>query len=101
MLERPDRPDGITTLAVLDFLWGIALVLIAALTLSYPLPNIAILAFGLFFVFWGYGTWTGMSWAWYLLTFGGGFFGWYFARNDVKGFFGIEDGQDEPGYSGD
>ena len=99
-MERPDRPDGVAAIAVLDFLLAIALFLIAAISL-FALLTIPLLVFVLFLASWGYGTWTGKSWAWYLLTFGGGFFGWYFARNDVKGFFGIEDTHDEPAYSGD
>ena len=99
-MERPDRPDGVAAIAVLDFLLAIALFLIAAISL-FALLTIPLLVFVLFLASWGCGTWTGKSWAWYLLTFGGGFFGWYFARNDVKGFFGIEDTHDEPAYSGD
>jgi len=73
----------------------------SAFSLTFAPLDVLPLVFGLFFVGWGYGVWSGMSWAWYLLTFGGGFFGWYFARDDVKDFFGIEDDHDEPPYSGD
>ena len=77
------------------------MILAAALVLEYPFPNIPILAIGSFLLLCGYGMWAGMAWTWYVLTFGGGLFGWYFARDDVKGFFGIENAQDERGYSGD
>jgi hypothetical protein len=90
-LEKRYRPDGITAIAVVDFLWGIAFVLLSVYNLTYAPLNIPLLFIGLVIIGIGYGTWIGMTWAWYLLTFGGGFFGWYFARNDVKDYFGIED----------
>ena len=101
MLERPHRPDGIAAIAVSDLLLGTALLFVSAFSLTFAPLDIPLLIIALFFVVWGYGTWTGTSWAWYLLTFGGGFFGWYFARNDVKEFFGIKDDNNEPPYSGD
>ena len=95
------RPAGIAIIALADILFGLALVLVSVFKLSSA-PVIAVpLIFGALFIVAGLGTWDGMSWAWYVLTFGGGWFGWYFAREDVKGFFGIKDGHDEPPYSGD
>jgi hypothetical protein len=95
-VEKSERPDGITAIATVDFLLGMVFILLFALGL-----NFISLAVGIFFIGFGYGTWVGMSWAWYLLTFGGGFFGWYFAKNDVKEYFGIEDGGKEEKYTGD
>ena len=63
--------------------------------------DIPIFVIGVFFIGEGYGTWIGLSWAGYLLTFGGELFGWYFAKNDVKDSFGIGDSHNESQYSGD
>ena len=43
---------------------------------SVPL-NLLPLPIGMLFIGFGYGTWVGMPWAWYILTFLGGFFRWY------------------------
>ncbi len=99
--DKLDRPAGISAIAISDLLLGVFLLLVSAFNLLYaPLVYLPIVV-GVFFISIGFATWTGMSWAWHLLTFGGGIFGWYFARNDVKGFFGIRDPDQEPPYSGD
>ncbi len=99
-MKRQYRPGGITAIALLDYLIGVSLVLISFVDGVQAPLNIPIFLVGAFFLVFGYGAWVGISWAWYLLTFGGGFLGWYFARNEVKDFFGIENGNDAP-YSGD
>jgi hypothetical protein len=95
------RPQGIAAIALSGITLGVILTLLFFFSLPSPPFNLATLVFGILFIGLGLATWVGMKWVWYLLTFGGGLFGWYYAKNEVKEFFGIEDNVNESGYTGD
>lgn len=73
-MEAPDRPDGITLIAVTDLVLGVVVILVSIFTLGFAPIGVFLIILGLFFLGVGYGTWVGMPWAWYVLTMGGGLY---------------------------
>lgn len=79
-MERPERPLGVTILAILllieailALLSGLFLMAVGTVMLPIPLLGLAIVGFSTFGMIFGviglflvYGLWTGRSWGWWL-----------------------------------
>ncbi len=97
----PTRPGGITAVSLFDLAFGVLMYIISAVVSPFSAGGVFLILIGSFALVMALGTWRGASWTWYVLTMGGGLYAWYFARDDVKEFFGIRDENDERAPPGD